>query len=74
MYLKTIKLYNFRKFGTGEGGSPGLTLHLNPSFNILVGENDAGKTAIVDAIRYLLGSVSDEYEKIKPEDFLVMKR
>lgn len=69
MYLKTIKLYNFRKFGTKEGGSSGLTLHLNPSFNILVGENDAGKTAIVDAIRYLLGSVSDEYEKIKPEDF-----
>ncbi|MCC2362758.1 ATP-dependent nuclease [Bacillus cereus] len=69
MYLKSISLYNFRKFGMNEDGSPGMTVYLNPKFNVLVGENDSGKTAIIDGIRYLLGSVSDDYEKISQEDF-----
>ncbi|HDR8078363.1 TPA: AAA family ATPase, partial [Bacillus cereus] len=69
MYLKNINLYNFRQFGMNEDGSPGMTIHLNPKFNVLVGENDSGKTAIIDGIRYLLGSVSDDYEKISQEDF-----
>src|SRR5699024_1725362 len=37
--------------------------------NILVGENDSGKSAVIDAIRYLLGSVSDDFERIKEDDF-----
>lgn len=69
MYLKSISLTNFRKFGMGNGGEPGITVFFNPNFNVLVGENDSGKTAIIDAIRYLLGNVSDDYEKIKQEDF-----
>ncbi|WP_285395805.1 AAA family ATPase [Lysinibacillus sp. fls2-241-R2A-57] len=69
MYLESISLYNFRKYKVKEDNSAGITVYFNPNFNILVGENDAGKTAIIDGIRYLLGSVSDEFERINQEDF-----
>ena len=69
MYLKSISLTNFRQFGTENGSEPAITVEFNPNFNIIVGENDSGKTAIIDAIRYLLGSISDDFEKVKPEDF-----
>lgn len=69
MYLKSISLTNFRKFGSEKESEPAITVEFNPNFNILVGENDSGKTAIIDAIRYLLGSISDDFEKIKQEDF-----
>jgi putative ATP-dependent endonuclease of the OLD family len=69
MFLKSISLTNFRQFGIKNDGSPAITVLFNPNFNVLVGENDSGKTAIIDAIRYLLGSVSDDFEKISEEDF-----
>lgn len=69
VYLKTLNLYNFRKFGEGDNSSPGLTVQLNRNLNLIVGENDSGKTAIIDAIRYLLGSLSDDFDKITDEDF-----
>ncbi|MGM0865440.1 MAG: ATP-dependent nuclease [Bacillota bacterium] len=69
MYLKSISLTNFRQFGMVNEGDPAITVEFNPNFNILVGENDSGKTAIIDAIRFLLGSISDDFEKIKQEDF-----
>lgn len=69
MYLKSVSLFNFRKFGIKEDGKPGITVLLNPDFNLLVGENDSGKTAIIDAIRYLLGSLSTGFQRIKKEDF-----
>lgn len=69
MFLKSIGLTNFRQFGIKDNGDPAITVIFDPRFNILVGENDAGKTAIIDAIRYLLGSVSDEFEKIMQDDF-----
>jgi len=69
MYLKTVALTNFRQFSMKENGSPGITVNFNSSFNVIIGENDSGKTAIIDAIRYLLGSISDDFEKIKQDDF-----
>lgn len=69
MYLKEISIYNFRKFKMASDGSPGITVNLNPNFNLIIGENDTGKTAIIDGIRYLLGSISDDYERMTQEDF-----
>ncbi|WP_313894165.1 AAA family ATPase [Psychrobacillus sp.] len=69
MYLKTISLTNFRQFSVKEDETPGITVQFSPKFNVIVGENDSGKTAIIDAIRYLLGSISNDFEKIKQEDF-----
>ena len=48
MYLSKLRLWNFRKYSEGHDGSPGLEVHFHNGLNALVGENDSGKTAIVD--------------------------
>lgn len=68
MYLKRICARNFRAFGDG-GTAPELNWELNPGLNILVGENDAGKTCIVDAIRQVLLTTSYETIRLFEEDF-----
>lgn len=68
MYLKELKLWNFRKYGTSED-NPGLTVQFKQGLNLLVGENDSGKTAIIDAIRLILGTQSNDYQRLKEEDF-----
>ena len=64
MYLSELRLWNFRKYGVDtddlDGINPGVIVLLNPGLNVLIGENDSGKTAIVDAIRHLLGAQSRE--------------
>jgi putative ATP-dependent endonuclease of OLD family len=69
MYLSSITATNFRIFGN----TPDMQLdwQLNPGMNILVGENDAGKTAIVDAIRHLLWTTSFESTRLAEQDFHV---
>lgn len=71
MFLSELKIWNFRKYGLGEGGAPGLHLKLNKGLNLLVGENDSGKTAIIDAIKYVLQTQSYDYQKIEEEDFFL---
>lgn len=68
MYLKRIRAHNFRAFGDGTT-APELDLELNPGLNILVGENDAGKTGIVDAIRTVLLTTSYENIRLFEQDF-----
>jgi len=73
MYLHTLKLWNFRKYGiigeSFESAEPGLTVQFNKGVNVLVGENDSGKTTIIDAIRYILRTQSLEYIQIDEKDF-----
>ncbi|WP_078394562.1 ATP-dependent nuclease [Shouchella patagoniensis] len=69
MYLKKIKLYNFRKFKGSSDGKAGLEVSFNKNFNLIIGENDSGKTAIIDAIRLTLGTISKENPRITEEDF-----
>jgi putative ATP-dependent endonuclease of OLD family len=57
MHLRRIRATNFRAFGDGTS-APVLDWALSPGLNILVGENDAGKTAIIDAIRCALWTTS----------------
>ena len=61
MYLSKLRLWNFRKYSEGHDGSPGLEVYFHNGLNVLIGENDSGKTAIVDAIRYALKTQSGEY-------------
>jgi len=68
MYLKRIRANNFRAFGDGTT-SPILDWELSPGMNILVGENDAGKTAVVDAIRHVLWTTSYEFVRLFETDF-----
>ena len=71
MFLSELKIWNFRKYGSGDGGTPGLHLKLNKGLNLLVGENDSGKTAIVDAIKFVLQTQSHDYQRLEEEDFFL---
>jgi putative ATP-dependent endonuclease of OLD family len=74
MYLARLRLWNFRKYATKDGGeisdaNPGLEINFNPGVNLLIGENDSGKTAIIDAIKHLLLTQSREYISLDAYDF-----
>ncbi|MGD0217460.1 MAG: AAA family ATPase [Desulfobaccales bacterium] len=73
MYLSELRIWNFRRFGTKKlangSESPGLSLRFNEGLNLLVGENDSGKTAIVDAIKLIILTQSREYIRLEYEDF-----
>ncbi|MBO3036851.1 AAA family ATPase [Burkholderia pseudomallei] len=68
MYLKHIHARNYRAFGDGTS-APALDWELNPGLNILVGENDAGKTGIIDSIRQVLLTTSYEPIRLFEQDF-----
>lgn len=69
MYLSELKLYNFRCFQMSPDHEPGLVVKFHEGLNIIIGENDSGKTAIIDAIRLMVGDVSDEFQRITDDDF-----
>lgn len=46
-YIKKLKIRGFKKFKS-------LDVEFNPKVNILVGENGAGKTTILEAIKIAL--------------------
>lgn len=69
MYIAELKIKNFRCFGA-DGTA--LTLPLNAGLTALVGENDTGKTAVVDALRFALGTRDQEYFRVQESDFHCM--
>ena len=69
MYLSILKLWNFRKYCAGTNDTPGLVVCFHDGVNVLIGENDSGKTAIVDAIRYVLRTQSGEFIQFDDKDF-----
>jgi putative ATP-dependent endonuclease of OLD family len=62
MHISEIQINNFRIFKK-------LQLKLNPGLNVLVGQNNSGKTAIVDAIRLTVDTNSAEWTRIGDFDF-----
>jgi len=54
MYLSQLTIRNFRQFGEKDAE---LSIELQPDMTALVGRNDSGKSAIIDAIRYVLSAV-----------------
>lgn len=66
MKLEQLELENFRKFKE-------LNIKFNNGLNVFVGENNAGKTAIIDAIRLVLDTNSAEYNNIDENDFFDSK-
>lgn len=69
MYLKEVSLKNWRKFKSIDEEAPALIVPFKKGLNILIGENDSGKTAIIDSIRMVLGTNSKNTEWITDEDF-----
>ena len=64
MYLSMLQLKNFRCF---DGNEHKVTF--NRGLTVLVGENDSGKSAIMDAIKLVLGTTDMNWCRIEPDDF-----
>ncbi|WP_353642515.1 AAA family ATPase [Mesorhizobium sp. WSM2239] len=62
MFLSEITIRNFRLFADFK-------VRLNSGINIIVGENNSGKTALIDALRYALSVNSGEWVRIQDRDF-----
>lgn len=72
MYLSNIRLWNFRKFGSERDidlQKPNLDLNLGKGLNVIIGENDSGKTAIIDAVKIVLKTHSYDYIRVEDKDF-----
>ena len=72
MYISELRLWNFRKYGKKDEWNlekPNLIVHFNSGTNVLVGENDSGKTAIIDAIKLVLKTHAYEWIRVEKEDF-----
>jgi putative ATP-dependent endonuclease of OLD family len=72
MHITNIKLWNFRRFGSDgeiDLDKPCLNLNLSKGLNVIIGENDSGKTAIIDAIKLVLKTHSYDYIKVDDKDF-----
>lgn len=66
MYVSTIAIENFRRFSAGDKR---FRMRLGPGLTALVGENDAGKTAVIDALRFALGTTDQEWQRLEDADF-----
>ncbi|WP_405522683.1 AAA family ATPase [Streptomyces canus] len=73
MYLAHVRAENFRIFGSAPqrrgDGDDSLRIDFGPGISVLVGENDSGKTAIVDAIRLCLLTTAADFYRITKDDF-----
>lgn len=62
MHISSIHIRDFRLFEN-------FTLDLGSGLNVVVGENNSGKTALIDAIRIALDTNSAEWTRISEKDF-----
>ena len=68
MYLSKLTIENFRCFGEGENK---FEISFRPGLTTLVGENDTGKSAIIDALRFVLGTTDQEWYRLEETDFYI---
>ena len=61
MYLAKLSVSNFRKLAKAE-------LTFQEGLNVLVGANNVGKTAVIDALRALLAGHDEPYARLSAED------
>jgi putative ATP-dependent endonuclease of OLD family len=61
LYLRSLSIRNFRKLKNVE-------ISFDPGLNIVVGPNNVGKTAVIDALRSLLNSPEDPSPKFFEDD------
>lgn len=66
MFLAELRIENFRMFGEGEQA---LVIPLRPGLTALVGENDSGKTTVIDALRFALGTTDQDWFRLEESDF-----
>ena len=63
MYLQYVEFRNFRCFKETS------RVCFRKGLNVLVGENDSGKSAVIDAIRIVLGTTDQSWYHIDQSDF-----
>ncbi len=61
LYLAKLSVSNFRKLAKAE-------LTFQEGLNVLVGANNVGKTAVIDALRALLAGPDEPYARLGAED------
>jgi putative ATP-dependent endonuclease of OLD family len=66
MYISELRIENFRMFGEGENS---LVVPFRSGLTAIVGENDAGKTAVIDALRFVLGTTDQDWYRLEDSDF-----
>ncbi|MHC2253163.1 putative ATP-dependent endonuclease of OLD family [Bradyrhizobium embrapense] len=66
MHLAKLRISNFRRLKD-------VTLEFAPGLNVLVGPNNVGKTAVVDALRSLLAGADDPYPRFDGDDVHIPK-
>ena len=66
MYLAKLSIKDFRRLSDA-------TIKFAPGLNVLIGPNNVGKTAIVDALRALLAGADDPYPRFGKEDIHIPK-
>lgn len=64
VYISSISFKNFRTFGSKK-----TTINFNKGVTLLVGENDSGKTAVIDALKIVLGTTDLTWYRLKETDF-----
>jgi len=73
MYLSELRLWNFRKYTSDSGeiylNSPHLVVPFTNGLNVLIGENDSGKTAIIGAIKLITRTHSIDWIRVIESDF-----
>lgn len=66
MYLAKLSIRNFRRLNN-------VILEFRPGLNVMVGPNNVGKTAVVDALRALLVGADDPYPRFDRDDLHLPK-
>lgn len=66
MYLAKLSIANFRRLKSA-------TFEFRPGLNVIVGPNNIGKTAVVDALRALLAGADDPYPRFTMDDLHLPK-
>lgn len=61
MYLAKLSIRNFRRLQSVD-------VDFQPGLNVLVGPNNIGKSAVVDALRALLAGADEPYPKLTTDD------
>lgn len=63
MYISSVSIENFRAFKKKT------VFYFNPGVTVLIGENDCGKSTVIDAIRYVLGTTDQSWQRVELSDY-----
>ncbi len=72
MHIGNLKLWNFRKYGSPgkfNPENPNIDLNFTAGINVLIGENDSGKSSIIEAIKLVLKTHSFDWISVEEKDF-----